>query len=421
MLRPGGALVALPELFGVTTSDALLGGSIPVRAARACTPFLVGNAAGARLSLRSPLTLRRRLGRITAEVPREIVERFRGTAPMLARAGLLQPWLARRFAAGPCVVSRGRVDVLTGVFVAPRDGEIVRVGHAGNRRPVTVDVEERLLGGGEGPVAVVLTLSLARGVDAATLVGELGSLTRLSPARVEEADDALSAGLAARHAEFFDAAYFADKRRAPTKKYAKRARRAASGDGAAPAPARIARLSLPQLAARELEVVGASGGVVATTTALELRAAHDVEARYDGHTLSASCEPRAHEAYAARVSRGYRRLLPHEAHEGARLYLAKYATPHQPGEPFFFVKPPELVETSPGASTLLVGALGDGWEALSAVLETDWFHALPAVLRVHRVGAVARVAKGELLYTAYPTSRSALAASLEVSTWDPFS
>lgn len=411
-------VVTLPELVDVTSTDPTLGGSIPLRAARACTPFLAGNALGARLSLSSPVTLRRRLGRTALAASRDVVARHRALVPLLHRVGLLSDALARRFAAGPCVVERGRAELFTGVFVEPPAGEIVRVGHAGNRRPVTVDVEERLLGAGEGPAAVVLSLSLARGVDEATLGGEVGALVRLTPATVDEASIALAGELAARHGAFFDEAYFTDKKRAPTRKYAKRARRGApSAD--APVVARIARLDAPQLVARTRDVRGARGGLVATTTALELRAALDVDALYDGHTLSLSLDPAARDPYAARVSRGYQRLAPHDRHPGARLYLSKYATPHQAGEPNFFVKPPELVETTRGASTLLVGALGDGWEALSAVIETDWFHALPAVLRVHRVGHAVRVARGAPLLTAYPCRRDVAAAPFALTRWDP--
>ncbi len=412
-------LVTLPELVAVTPVDATLGGSIPLRAARACTPFLAGNALGVRLSLTSKVTLRRGLGRTTLTVADEVAARHRALVPLFVRAGLLTPADARRFADGPCVVERGRATLFTGVFIEPPPGEFARLGHAGNRRAVTVDVEERLFGAGEGAAPIVLTLSLARGLDAATLIGELASLTRLTFATLEEADERLVADVIARHGAFFDERYFVDKTRGPTKKYAKRARRGAPPSTPGPSVARLARLDAPQLVARSRPVRAARGTIIGETTALELAAALDVEARYDGHHLALTVEPAARDAYAARVSRAYLRHAPSEAHPGARLYLAKYATPHQAGEPNFFVKPPELLETSRGASTALFGALGDGWDVLSAVVETDWFHALPAVVRVHRVDRPVRLARGAPLFTAYPCRREVAAAPFSTSSWDP--
>ena len=411
--------VALPELVEVTTTEATLGGSIALRAARACVPFLAANAAGVRLSLRTPLSLRRRFGRTSVALHANVVARHRAILPMLVREGLVPAGVARRFAETPWAIADGRVHLFTGVVVEPQDHEIVRVGHAGNRRPVSVDVDETLLGG-RVPVAIVLSLSLARGVDRADLSGEVASLVRLDASRFDEASpDDLSRALTD-HARFFDEAYFTGKKRAPTRKYAK-ASRARSTDEEPDLVTRVARLGPPHLVEETRSVLDASGAAIDRVTALALRSAMRLDVSFDGHTLSIDADERARAVYADAVSRAYRACIAHEGHPGARLYLAKYATPHQPGEPYFFVKPPELVRTTPGASTLIVGALGDGWETMSGVIETDWFSAVPAVLRVLRVGAPVVIPAGARLATLYPTRRRVLGAPFDAKAWDPFS
>lgn len=411
--------VALPELVTVTDAEGTLGGSIPLRAARACVPFVRANALGARLSLVTTLSLRRRFGRVSASLAPDVVARHRAVVPMLARAGLLAAEVARRFAESPCVTSGASLLLFTGVFVTPPSGAVVRIGHAGNRRAVTVDVCESLVGGRDGAVPIVLTMTLASAFDRAALVGEIAAVARVVDLHAANANGRLATSALREHASFFDQDYFESKKRAPTRKYAKRAKGEPQEAGRG-GDTHVVRMTTPQLVAESRPVVGATGAQVGETGVLVLRAAMRLRATWDGHTLAMDADDGERAAYADAVSRGYRAILPDEAHAGARLYFAKYATPHQAGEPFFFVKPPELVVSPPGVSSWLVGTLGDGWETLSGLVDTDWFHATPAVFRVHRLGGPVTIGKGAPLFTAYGVRRVDADAPMSVTAWDPF-
>lgn len=411
-------LEALPELARLTAASGTLDGSLPLRAARACVPLVRANASGARVSLSCTLELRRRLGGLRASVPEEVRARHRALLPLLERAGLLPRALAERFAEGPARASGSRVELFTGLFVEVPREELLRVGNAGNRKPVTAEVREALFSGADGLVPLVLELSLAPGFTEAQLTGELASLHRLESCALRDATEPEARALVAAHAAFFDEAYFEHKKRGSTRKYAQRARRPT--EGPAQGPAVRATLGPAHLEQREEKALTAAGRALPGAQTLTLRAAFSLSARWDGHTLTVTSEEQDRQRYNAAVEAAYRALSPEEKHAGARWYLSRYATLHQPGEPFFFVKAPALLRTPAGSSTLLAGHLGDGWETLTGLVDTDWFHALPAVFRVHRVGAVARVAAGAPLCTLYLSSRAALEGRFEATPWDPF-
>jgi hypothetical protein len=104
-------------------------------------------------------------------------------------------------------------------------------------------------------------------------------------------------------------------------------------------------------------------------------------------------------------------------HVGARLYFDKYSTPHQAGEPYFFVKPPALFHSSPGWSLLVDGAMGDAYSVLRGVTASDAFHAAPAVIRLDVPGRRIRIAAGDALSKLYPFPRTLSTAKFESIAW----
>lgn len=409
-------LDTLGGLFTLTRASPTLDGSIPLRAAQACTPFLDGNRAGFQLQLGQRLELARTLGRVTLrEPPERLVRSLRGSVPRLTVEGLLPPQgaLAKRLGRG-LVWREGqssRVSLFTGLFVRPRPGIVLRLGHAGNRKNVLFDVEERWLTDSTRFEPVVLCLELREEARfPLSLQGELASLMPLSPrVRVGRADLGDAEELGRAHLAFYDQKYFEQKKRGATKKYqrllSRDADRRPTADG-------------------ELLAVTAGPNAVAAVRApvahLVFENAVAFEARFDGHDTVVEPERRALEEFAGATRAAWARVFDAETlerHRGAIWYFTKYVTPHQAGEPLFFVKPPALLRTPPGWSTLVEGLPGPGYEVLRGVVATDRFHALPAVLRLGFPGRRVLVKAGAPLARFIPIPRQLLESSFERMDW----
>lgn len=404
--------------FELSSRDRTLDGAVAVRAAQACLPLLEGNALGLQVRLRRSLPLRpARLGRRVA-TDDDFVRRHRAAVPRLHAAGLVSRAFADAFAEGP-VEERGRILLFTGLLVEPPAGTILRVTHAGNRRPFDLAVEEALVAPGHGLVPLVL--ALRTGADA--LVGEIATLHLARPdLPVSHATlgDAPEVGRA--HQAFYDAAYFAKKRGgAVTRKY----KRLVEGlpdearDEAAELVAivddvtverRCVHLDATHVGPRTL----AQGPGVTT---LVVRARLDFTVRWDGQTLAIDHDRAALATEAARVEAAFAALAPGPRHEGAVWYLTKYFTPHPPGEPHFFVKPWSFLRTREGVSAIVDGAAPVGpFDVLRGVIATDRFHATPAVFRVHLPGRF-RVRKGTPLADVVPVPRALLPVEVRALGW----
>jgi hypothetical protein len=397
-----------------------LDGSVPVRAARACVPLLKGNAWGHQVVLHRRISLRRRLGGWSVEIERgdELDRLMRATLPVLVADGMLAPngeW-RRRLERG-VVDTRGGISVFTGLFVRPRDGVRIRQSATANRRSLAYSIDQAIIDDSSGLVPVVLNVVPAPGIDVFALKGEVATLGAL-PSSVAftraTLDDAPQIGRA--HCSFYDAAYFETKKRgALSRKYRDRFARESSGSADA------VRATIVDAGPRSVEVarpqrVHRVSGVVRARLdpdRLTIANAISFSATFDGSHVTVAPNPAELAAYASEVRVVWERWLGTDPgrHPGALLYLTKYFTPHPPGEPYFFVKPASLLETSPRVSTLIDGVCGAGYDVLRGVVRTDGFHATPAVFQLAS-GRSIEVARGTPLVEMFPIPRDLIDADV---------
>jgi hypothetical protein len=409
-------LDVLGGLVELRRSSATLDGSIPLRAAQACQPLLDGNRFGHQLVLSERLELvRGARGPKLARVPEPIRRAHAGAIPRLFAEGLLdRVWekqLCRGLVTGRGAL-RGELTLFTGLLVRPRPGLWLRLSAAGNRRNVLCDVTERWVRDSDRLVPLLLTLR--PGPEARfplVLSGELATLAPFDPrVRVVESDLAEARDIGRAHLSFFDQAYFEEKKRAPTQKYKRLLARANDAPSDAPAELRVVRAGSSMTRVERIdgfEAIAFDNGV-------------PFEATFDGHECRVTPDPRALREHATRTRNAWRAAFD-EAElgtpPGALLYFEKYLTPHQPGEPYFFVKPPALVATPPGWSLLIDGTAARGRSVLRGVTASDVFHAAPAVIRLDHPGRRVRVAQGETLARLYPFPRALFAARFEPLDW----
>jgi hypothetical protein len=393
-----------------------LGGSVPVRVAQGCVPLLEGNAWGHAITLSRPIQLRRRLGGWTATLDGgdELARMTRASVPLLLADGTLRPgaWV-KRLERG--LVETGKsISLFTGLFVRPRTGVRLRQSTLANRRSILSTVAEAILDDASALCPVVLDIVPAPGVDAFTLDGEIATLAAL-PADVTFSRCSLgdAPDVARAHVGFYDADYFATKKRGQVaRSYRDDVVRSSRARDAAPEPPQPGSVDVrvvdggPSLVepAAPTRFHRATGPVDAPTgTApdrLLVRNAVPFTAAYDGYTLTVDHDRAALERYAAEVRDTWQRWLAASgtaSHDGALLYLTKYFTPHPPGEPHFFVKPCALIASSAGTSTVIDGHAGGGYDVMRGVVRSDTFHATPAVFQLWRPGDAITVARGAVL------------------------
>jgi len=429
---------ALDGLARLTRRSPTLDGSVPLRVAQGCVPFLDGNAWGLQVSLGLAWRLRRSLGVWRASplvehetsagwglpLPADTGARRHEAADRLLRARF-QTLAARgalpaggHWASLPAVVSvaqgvRGATfRVATGLLVKPAAGLVARVSRAANRGPWSLDVVETALADTNRHTPLVIECRAPSDVDELRLEGELATLS-VVPAGGAWRRSSLEErpALAAAHLAFYDAAYFAAKRSGEvTRKYR---RMIASGEPPAPREAAeivdagpvTVSLDAP---VRVADVAGSRDGpapYAAATFGNEVA----FTARFDGARVAITWDRAALDRRADAIRARWRSFAG-EADRGALWYLTKYFTPHPAGEPHFFVKPAAFVATPPGWSTVVEGTRGEAHEILRGVVHTDRFHAAPAVFALHNDRPL-RVATGDALMRALPTPAGLLAPS----------
>jgi hypothetical protein len=396
------------DVFGGATQlvkpNATLDGSLHLRAARACSPLLDGNRFGFQVDLTQKLTLDKSLwGLHLTEIPDGFARTISGSMPRVLAEGLLDPrgtW-ARAFKEG--IVFRDKkqrcqVSLFTGLFVKPRDGHWLRLGHAGNRRNLAFDVEEYWIIDSQKWTPLVVTLSFFPDVPfPMTLSGEIATLAPFpSELRWDLIEDEDEKKVAQTHLDFFDPDYFAKKKKTSTKKYRQFLDK--EPEPTLPHVDFVAHAYFGPLAIRPQfvrTIMTATGTEQHPGTPLRASAYFNLvpfTCSYDGYMAHVEPDKPALDDFAQETRRAWEKLFDAEylaQHKGAIWYFTKYITPHQPGEPYFFVKPPALMVTPPGYSTLIEGIPGPGYSILRGVVATDVFHALPAVFRIdqplHRI------------------------------------
>ncbi|MFO0675073.1 MAG: hypothetical protein U0169_00935 [Polyangiaceae bacterium] len=417
-----------------------LDGSVPLRVAKACPPLLEGNAFGHQVLVREgPVLVPRRfgvpkIGWTDASEGEAIVARFRAAVRRLVAQGFLHassewvPLLAR----GPVFDVRrggdGRVAfrMWTGHLVRPKPGTWLRVSASANRRHGSFGMEPTFATDPEAFVPLVIEgtwdANLAMPL---VLAGELATVATVEPnagGRLVPLRDV--AHLADAHVAFYDPAYFADKRGDDTRKYRKaqdpggRTTEGVPGFLVADAGrpdvrfVRASRFVHPVVATPVPESHDGS-----TLTMAEYGNVVTLEARFDGWNLVVTPDAAALARCGESVRSAFASVFDParmEAHRRALWYLTKYVTPHPPGEPHFFVKPLAFTETPPGWSSLVEGHCGDGYDVLRGVVETDHFHATPAVFQVRTTERAVHVPAGTRLVTVFPVRRALQTATFDV-------
>jgi hypothetical protein len=389
-----------------------LDGSVPVRVAQGCVPLLEGNAWGWQVTLARPIELRKKLtGWAASGAGLDELQRMtRAAVPMLRRDGTLRDgrWL-KRLERGAVDVGR-TVSVFTGLFVRPRPGWRLRVSSLANRRSWLYSVEELLVDDSDAFTPLMLDVVPTRDVESLRLEGEVATIGVL-PARVTHTAASLGEddAVARAHVGFYDGEYFDTKKRGNVaRKYRDDIVRSPRPASEEPAAMRI--------------VHGGPVHVEALTDRARVRNAISFVATFDGYKVHIEPHPGELETLA-RGTRdawdAWRSASGVAFHDGALLYLTKYFTPHPAGEPHFFVKPPTLVATTPGTSTLIDGIPGGGYDVMRGVVRTDSFHAVPAVFQLWQPGTTISVARGTPLCDLFVFPRALDDATFELVTSGP--
>jgi hypothetical protein len=387
----------LDILDGFTTlakRSQTLGGSVPLRVAQACVPLLEGNAHGHQLAISKRLELVRRLGRWSVarfEGGDELARLLRGGSPML-----------RGIPAPEAVVNGGRtIALFTGLYARTPAGTRLRISTAANRRSYAYEIEEIVIEATAAWTPIVLTIVPNPEVDRIILDGEVATIAML-PSRVTIARRSMAEGadIVKAHVGFYEAEYFATKQAGEVaRKYRDELRRASE-------------TSCERRDDVEVTVVD-SGPIVVEVArhSLIIKNAVAFEAIFDGSNLAIEPDRDQLSEYAEGVRAEWRDTV---SHPGALLYLTKYFTPHPRGEPHFFTKPCVLVKTSPGASTVIEGRNGSGYDIMRGVVRTDTFHATPSVFHLWQPGRRIEVPRGEVLAELFPAPRHLLDATFEL-------
>ncbi len=400
-------LDAFEGLFALTRRSGTLDGSIPLRAARACVPLLEGNAFGYQVYLKRPLTIERRLGRAPRIHDERLAQLHAAAMPRLLAHGYVQPAWHRAFEKGIVHESRGVLHVFTGLLVRAPRGSVLRVSSTANRRSYAYEVDEVLV---DELTPLVLSIRASGNVR---LEGELATLAEcVEDVAIERVDLAEAPEVGRAHVEFYDEAYFAEKKAESTRKYRSWVKDLA--DEAGEGPTRVVSAGPVSFAVetrdRFLDASSPTPGrrKGRGISVLAFDALLSFDATFDGNAMVV----RFDEARLAREVKKLERLWSDvygeafvREHRRALWYLTKYFTPHPHGEPHFFVKPWAFVQTPPGWSALVEGVLGEGYEIMRGVIASDVFHAAPAVFRVHRIGSPVRVREGARLLEVIPFPR----------------
>jgi hypothetical protein len=393
-------------VFELVAEDPLLGGSVPQRAAQGCAPLLEGHSLGLQLRLKRPIVVRKSLTGLGVDAA--FIAKCRVMAPALVARGLLTAEEGAVAAKG-LVSKRGRARLFTGLFVQSPPGlrVVLRAPSARASRALWVHphrIEACELHARSTPI--FLEFDLRKGLHearvdgvVATLMLAPGSAPELVESTLEERLELLRA-----HAAFYDQAYFEAKKQGKVTKKYKRLRD--KGDVAE--PSMRSSISVAQFGPRLIEREGEE---------IVVRAPFDFRARYDGSLVHVEADDRARAEFAREVEAELSpalQLLGHE-HPGARLYFSKFFTPHPAGEPHFFVKPPALLRTLPGYSTLVEGRTYAFCRTMRGLVRTDVFGAVPLVFEVFTPFEEIEFRAGDVLGSLWPMPRTLTKVAAKIS------
>lgn len=441
---------ALGRLATLTPRSPTLDGALPLRAVQGCTPLLEGTSFGLQVQLVHAVKVERTIMGATlrwmrphetaagwgldpedlrSETPSRSWEKHCASVLVALRArGILSPRWCERLSSGPIFFSRNgfRMSTLslwTGLLVRPPAGLALALHRGANRRPLGVTARTTVITDSSGWTPLALELELDPALREVTLVGELATLSVYDPA-VELSRVSLENRNESRDfLNFYDQRYFNDKRGgAITKKY----RRTVTATATTDSDTQGALTLLDGIASELTDappvcVEGPDANARSITVAgrVTVRNAVAFSALYDGQTVSLTWDHAALAHRRARIEAQWKWATEAEPerHRGALWYLTKYFTPHPAGEPFAFVKPASLVVTPPGWSTLIDGHAGHGYDLLRGLVQTDWFHATPAVFTFTHPGTRVHLDAGQPLTTLWPLPRSLASPTVRAQTF----
>ncbi|MBK9263607.1 MAG: hypothetical protein IPM54_27850 [Polyangiaceae bacterium] len=426
-------LDVLGGAFTLVKPNATLDGSLPLRAARACLPLLDGNRFGFQIQLTQRLTFSRTFAGVKLGALPEMLSRaVCGSMPRVFSEGLFDArgaW-ADAFAGGIAHrAGRRGISLFTGLFVRPRPGYWLRLGHAGNRRNLAFDVEERWIANSNEFAPLVVTMTFHPDAPfPLSIHGEIATLMPLVPnVRFDRLSRADAEKLGRAHVDFYDEKYFAQKKRGSTRKYRLMVDRAEqptlpqSSGFATLGPSCIERdMAKAFLTARGIEERASAGNGESDVDVMAFKNALSLSCYFDGHHAEVKPDQTALGEFASQTCDAWKSVFGAEfvnQHRGAMWYFTKYVTPHQPGEPYFFVKPPALVSTAAEHSVLIEGIPGRGYSVLRGVVGTDVFHAVPAVFRVDQPLRWIDIPAGTELAKMIPFPRRVMEAGFDVVEW----
>jgi hypothetical protein len=413
------------DTFRLETRSAVLDGSIPLRAAQGCKPFLDGNSAGLHLSVRRPARIDREndsaILRLTDEGLAEATKEYGARLDQLVRGGYLAAgghW-ERELRKGFAVQEGDLLRIWTGMLARPDVETWWLVSTAFNRWSLA-HVKEYVISDAEGwvPLMVEIDIPLLRRGET-WLDTEVATLTPLKPgARLEiepigkrpEAGRTLLGFFTPDHME----------RRMEVKSTGAYRRlslpvRDAEGDD---------RTSCFVYAGGRQDVVSrgrferfatAEGFAPRDPVGRELEfavyhAAFDVTGSWDGSNFRDFPEPADEEM--ERIAGEWEGLYGEGSFEPVRFwasYVLSNLGPHR-GEPFLTIMPWLLAQSPAGWSVILEGMSFPNLDGLRGVIATDVFPNTAPEFQVYAPGEF-RIPGGAAMARAIPVPRRVLTST----------
>jgi len=416
-------VVRVLEGFVIEKRSATLDGSVPLRAAQGCKPFLDGNAAGFHLRCQDPAVIRAgneegtlqltddAFGQITGDYSAKI--QYLAEQGILRRNGYWHKQLKKGFA----WKKNSILFLWTGYLVRPAPGVWILVSGAYNRRCL-VDLIEYIISDSESLTPLVLQLDLNSLRERVTwLDTELACLMPLRPNlrfSITSIEKEPRAGRA--YLDFFDPEYFNLREEG---RYTGRYRKHTAGEVNLEADEK-AECRLILAGGPKLHRIGTFGRF-ATSDGFcrkhktknhlefaEVRNICDVKGRWDGSRMRAVADMPDE---AGRMRKDWSKLYGAEALPKIEYwlqYLIGISGPYR--EPFLGIAPWALVATPPGWSSITDSFSIDGADGMRGVISTDSFFGLDFVWQFHKLGTF-KMSRGVPLARILPVPRRLLESS----------
>src|SRR5688572_22736134 len=180
-------VISVLDFFAIEKRSETLNGSIPLRAAQGCKPYLDGNAAGFHARMVDPAVIRQtRNGArfvLTDEGYEKVTTGYSARIEHLVDSGILprEGYWHRELRSGPVWKKKDVLRLWTGHLVRPKPGVWILVSGALNRR-CFVNVREYVISASDSFIPLILELDLSSLRDRETwLDTELACLTPLRP------------------------------------------------------------------------------------------------------------------------------------------------------------------------------------------------------------------------------------------------